>query len=222
MKNVLPIMFCLLGYSTTFAQVEIKGFLEGRYFQYDILMEEDSSYLFQDEKSLSLRPSFALSFYRINRAFHEFGIANIYINNKNYDQKNGVTTLQTKTNQTNFDFRYNYNYCILKESKRWQPYVGIQTNHHFGISRSEQGANQMRGLNISSQAGLAAGVQYKIKDKFRLELQMPIDLVYFRYQRQNTVNSQAPNGRIRQFVDMNWIENPFVMIPFRVGVAVQI
>ena len=112
MKNVLPIMFCLLGYSTTFAQVEIKGFLEGRYFQYDILMEEDSSYLFQDEKSLSLRPSFALSFYRINRAFHEFGIANIYINNKNYDQKNGVTTLQTKTNQTNFDFRYNYNYCI--------------------------------------------------------------------------------------------------------------
>ena len=223
MKNVLPIMFCLLGMNSAFSQAEVKGFLEGSYFQYESLVEDDSTYFYKKEKRFVLRPSFALSFYRVNQAFHEIGITNIYIDNKDYDRQSGSTpSVQTKSNRASFDFRYNYNYCILKDSKRWLPYIGLQTNHQFDWSGSEQGTNQVQNMMIRSRVGLAAGLQYKLKDRFRLELQLPVDLAQFTYQRQNSVSSQVLSGQVRQFVDINSMENPFLAIPIRLGVAVRI
>ncbi|MFK7946680.1 MAG: hypothetical protein AB8G11_03745 [Saprospiraceae bacterium] len=223
MKNVLPVMFCLLGISSAFGQVEIKGFVEGQYYQYNILTQNDSSYFSQKDNSLQLRPSFAISFYRIDRAFHEFAVSNINISRQSTDLQNSSSpTIQTNNSRVRMNFRYNYNYCILKASKRWLPYIGVQTNHELGISNSEQGTNQARSSFVISRAGLAAGVQYKIKDRFRLELQMPFNIVQFRYQRQNLVSSQVPSGQILQYVNMNWIQSPVVVIPIRLGAVVQI
>lgn len=223
MKNVLLIICCLLGISSAFAQVEIKGFLEGQYYQYDVLTQDDSSYFYQEENSFQLSPSFAIAFYRIDRAFHEFAISNVNRSRQLRDVQNGSNpTVQTNVKSTRLGFRYNYNFLILKEPKRWLPYIGLQTNHELRTDNSEQGVSQARSTLVVSRVGLAAGLQYKIEDQFRLELQVPIDVVQFRYQRQNFVSSQVPSGRVRQAVDIDWIQNPTVIIPIRIGVVVQI
>lgn len=223
MKNVLPIMICLLGISSASAQIEVKGFLEGSYFQYENLEEEDTLYFFTKRNGLQVKPSLAISFARIDRAFHEVAISNISIDNS-LDHTNNplVTSTQRTYHSTNLNFRYSYNFLILKEPKRWLPYIGMQSNHQLTRQNNENNTLQIRSAAIVSQVGLVGGTQFKLKDKFCLELQIPINLGHFSYRHRNLVNSQSPNGVVQQTINMNWNRAIFASIPIRVGVTMRI
>lgn len=223
MKNRLTIVFCLIGISSAFAQIEFKGFVEGQYIQYEYFTQDDSIFYLRAENGLRVTPSFAVSFYRIDRAFHELALSNLNFSRQSSTVQNSANpTIQTDGRSMDFRFRYNYNFCILKAPNRWNPYVGLQTNHAFSRNKNEQGTNEIKTTSVRSSAGVAAGVQFKIKENFRLEIQVPVDFVQFTYQRQFLASSQVPNGEIRHYVDTRFQERPFRAIPVRLGLALRI
>lgn len=225
MKPTFTVLFCTMLSINAFAQIDLKGFLAGTFIQYEKINTKDTFYVNTNQKELRFRPIVAMSIGQGDKNFHEIAISNIEF--KKMTIKTGSTNINGQDAENlhfSLRFGYSYNYCWLKYSRRWTPYVGLQSNVTFieSIAREKFPQNKIKSLGLHGRIGGVAGVQFALREHIRLEFVLPIDIYFINLQRQKITGSSPANNQILQYASHYLIQNEELYIPFRLGLTLRL
>lgn len=207
MKIYFVVVFSLLFSISSFAQVELKGFITGSSQNITFVTPTYT----QASESFSIAPSIAVAINRDNK-FHELQLSNISFSNNQFNFVNLPQNQSQSQQIRSITFRYSYNFYFLQKLEKWSPFVGLQTTQ--SIFRSKTTTSQPNSIvenntwSLTNYQGIVPGVQYHLKDNIKLEFAIPTNLSMLSFT-QDSFSS-----------GIDWeigVNNPF---QFRLGCAV--
>lgn len=226
MKPVFTILLIAMLTVNAFTQIQLKGFMNTTLMQNDVSMTQDTFFIQSNKLSVLAKPLIAVSINQGDNNFHEIGLSNINYQKSSENIKSSTTQMQDNESRGyQFRLNYSYNYCWLKYTNRWKPYVGLQTSINFIriVKQNYIVDYEQFTFSANGQVGVVTGIQYALKPYLRLEFALPIDIYGYSYQRQRLVSNIFPTGsQINQYASANFVLDKLPSIPFKIGMAISL
>ncbi|MFK7950467.1 MAG: hypothetical protein AB8G11_22970 [Saprospiraceae bacterium] len=183
MKTYFSIILCLFLSISSFAQVELKGFITGSILNNNTAFSFPSST--QESSGVSFSPSVAIAFNKGNQ-FHELQLLNVSFINYDFTFNNPANQTQNQKTRS-FGIRYSYNFYFLENVERWSPFLGLQTTQSIFYSKATTLPSNTIGRTVAftNFQGVVPGIQYRLNNKLKLEFAVPTNLTMLMYSQDN-------------------------------------
>lgn len=223
MKNVLTLLSVMTFASLLNAQIDVKGYVETNYYKSESVNVLDSFSTTSKNQSYWLQPSIAVAFNTRKKNFHQFSFRGLTF--QKTEEETNFPSNGFKQRIFNLDLQYGYFYTFLKESKRWNPFISIQSTFQMNRYKLVNSQNDIsKTLRFSGNINSSVGTQYMFNDKIGLELASTFTFVDFSAFRISRKSQNVNNPTIDYYGNITRRTNEALLrnIPIKFGLVVRI
>jgi hypothetical protein len=226
MKNVLT-LFSVLVFANIAnianAQIDLKVYLESNYYKMESVNVLDTFRITSKTQSYWLQPSIAVAFNTRKKNFHQLSFKGLTFQ-KTAEERNSSNN-GFKQQILNIDLQYGYFFTFLKKSKKWNPFVSIESRFKINNSKVVNSQNhKSKILRLSGSINSSIGTQFMFNDRIGLELASTFTFVDFTGYRRSQRSQNAANSTIDYYGDITKRANNLILknIPIKLGLIVRI
>jgi hypothetical protein len=223
MKNVLTLLSVMTFVNVMNAQIDLKAYVESSYYKSESMNVLDSFSTTSKNQSYWLQPSIALAFNTRKKNFHQFSFRGLTF--QKTEEERNLPSSGFKQRIFNLDLQYGYFYTFLKESKRWNPFVSIQSTFQMSRYKIINSQNDIsKTLRLSGNVNSSVGTQFMFNDKIGLELSSTVTFIDFATFRISRKSQNVNNPTIDYYGNITRRTNEVLLknIPIKLGLVVRI